>query len=95
MTGSLFQERFFAASSFCDLAPPNESHMRENYGKNTAGPNEHAGFEQSGLEHTNPPKPILAMTWPNHPGDGITLRQNRSTSNFSNLFRRMTDLLFL
>ena len=55
--------------------------MRENNGKNTAGPNECAGFEQSGLEHTDPPKTILAMNWPNHPGDGITVRQNRSTSH--------------
>ena len=55
--------------------------MRENNGKNTAGPNECTDFEQFGLEHTDRPKTMLAMTWPNHPGDGITLRQNRSTSH--------------
>ena len=81
MTGSLAQERFFATNSFCDLAPPIESHMRENNGKNTAGPNEFTDFEQFNREHTENIKTMLAMNWPNHPSDGITLRQNRSTSH--------------
>ena len=58
--------------------------MRENNGKNTAGPNECADFDQFGLEHADPSKTILATNSPNHPGDGITLRQNRSSSHFEN-----------
>ena len=48
--------------------------MRENNGKNTAGPNEFTDFEQFGLEHTDSTKTILATNWANHPGDGITLQ---------------------
>ena len=55
--------------------------MRENNGKNTAGPNERASFEQFDLEHTENIKTMLAMNWYNHPGNGITLRQNRSTKH--------------
>ena len=49
--------------------------------KNTAGRNEFTDFEQFTREHTENIKTMLAMNWPNHPGDGITLRQNRSTSH--------------
>ena len=70
-----------ATNSFCDLTPPNESHIRENNGKNTAGPNEFTDFEQFGLEHGDRTKTIVATNWPVHPGDGITLRQDRSTSH--------------
>ena len=55
--------------------------MQENNWKNTAGPNEFADFEQFRIEHTGRLKTILVTNWPVHPGDGITLRQNRSTSH--------------
>ena len=55
--------------------------MRENNGKNEAGPNEFIDFEQLGLEHLDSPKTIVATNWANHPGDGITLRQNRCTKH--------------
>ena len=74
MTRSQFPPILGATNSFCDLAPPNESHMRENFGKNTAGPNEFTDFEKFGLEHPDSPKTMFAMNWPNHPGDGITLQ---------------------
>ena len=48
--------------------------MRENYKKNTVGPNEFTDFEQLGLEHVDRTKTILATNWPNHPGNGITLQ---------------------
>ena len=50
--------------------------MRENNGKNTAGPNEFTDFEQFGLEHPDSIKTIVATNWANHPGDGTcgTLR---------------------
>ena len=63
-----------AANSFCDLAPPNESHMGENNKKNTVGPNEFTDFEQFGIEHPDRIKTMLAINWPNHPGDGVTLQ---------------------
>ena len=63
-----------ATNSFSDLTPPNESHMRENYGKNTVGPNEFTDFEQFGLEHPDFIKTIVATNSANHPGDGITLQ---------------------
>ena len=46
--------------------------MRENNGKNTAGPNEFTDFEQFPVEHTDRTTTVLATNWPNHPGDGIT-----------------------
>ena len=55
--------------------------MRKNNWKNTAGPNEFTDFEKIGLEYPDRIKTMLAMNWTNHPGDGITLRQNRSTSH--------------
>ena len=55
--------------------------MKENNEKTDAGPNEFTDFENFGVEHPDPPKTIFATNWPNHPGDGITLRQNRSTSH--------------
>ena len=69
------------ANSFRDLAPPIESHMPENNGKNTAGPNEFTDFEKFEVEHPENTKTRFTMNWPNHPGAGITLRQNRSTSH--------------
>ena len=74
MTRSLAQASAGATNSFCDLAPPNESHMRENNGKNTAGPKEFTDFEQFRLEHPDSIKTIVATNWANHPGDGITLQ---------------------
>ena len=38
-------------------------------------------FENFEVEQTDCPKTILATNSPNHPGDGITLRQNRSSSH--------------
>ena len=81
MTRSLASTSSGATNSFCDLAPPNESHMRENYKKNTVGPNEFTDFEKFPVEHPDRIKTILATNWRNHPGDGITLRHNRSTSH--------------
>ena len=81
MTRSLVQQRSGATNSFCDLVPPIESHMRENNPENTAGRNEFTDSEQFGREHPENNKTMLAMNWPNHHGDGITLRQNRSTSH--------------
>ena len=52
--------------------------MRENNGKNTAGPNEFTDFKQFGLEHPDFIKTIVATNWTNHPGDGITLLANTS-----------------
>ena len=74
MTRSQFPPSSGAANSFCDLAPPNESHMRENFGKNTVGPNEFTDFEKFRVEHPDPPKTIIDTNWSVHPGDGITLR---------------------
>ena len=48
--------------------------MRENFGKNTVGPNEFTDFEKFGLENPDPIKTIFATNWYNHPGDGITLQ---------------------
>ena len=56
------------------MAPPNESHMRENNWKNTVGPNEFTDFEKFLVEHTDSTKTIVATNWANHPGDGITLQ---------------------
>ena len=81
MTRSQFPPSSGATNSFCDLAPPNESHMRENNGKNTAGPNEFTDFEQFGFEHPDRTKTIVATNWANHPGDGMTLQAQRSTSH--------------
>ena len=55
--------------------------MKENNAKNTFGPNEFTDFDNFKLEHPENTKTIFATDWPNHPGDGITLRQNRSTSH--------------
>ena len=55
--------------------------MKENNAKNAFGPNEFTDFEKFNLEHPENPKMIFATNWLNHPGDGITLRQNRSTSH--------------
>ena len=46
------------AHSFCDLAPPSESHMRENNWKNTVAPNEFTDFEKFDIEHLDPLKTI-------------------------------------
>ena len=73
MTGSLVPESSAATNSFCDLAPPNESHVQENYGKNTVGPNEFTDFEKFELEHIKGPKSIHVSTSAEHPGNGITL----------------------
>ena len=65
---------------FGDMTPPIESHMRENYGKNTVGPNEFTDFEKFEVEHPENTKTILATNSPNHPGDGITLRLTSHTT---------------
>ena len=49
--------------------------------QNTKGPNKFTDFEKFWLEHTDRIKTMFAMTWANHPGDGITLRQNRFASH--------------
>ena len=54
---------------------------RENNGKNTVGPNELTDFEKFDVEHPETTKTIFTTNSPNHPGDGITLRQNRSSSH--------------
>ena len=74
MTRSLASTISGATNSFCYFAPPNESHVRENNGKNTPGPNEFTDFKQFGLEHPDFTKTIVATNWANHPGDGITLQ---------------------
>ena len=55
--------------------------MRENNGKNIVGPNEFTDFENFDVEHPNRIKTSFVTNSPNHPGDGITLRQNRSSSH--------------
>ena len=66
---------------FGDMTPRIESHMRKNYVKIIIGPNEFTDFEIFDVEHPENIKTSLATNWPNHPGTGITLRQNRSSSN--------------
>ena len=66
---------------FDDMKPPIESHMRKNNVKNTVGPNENTDLEKFHVERTENIKTIFGTNLPNHPGDGITLRQNRSTSH--------------
>merc|ERR1712115_486594 len=66
---------------FGDMTPRIESHMRKNNKRNTVGPNEFTDFEKFEVEHPENTKTILATNSPNHPGDGITLRQNRSSSH--------------
>ena len=66
---------------FDDMTPRIESHMREKHGKNTVGRNEFTDFEKFTLEHPPRIKTILATTSTNHPGERITLRQNRPTSH--------------
>ena len=68
------------------MTPPIESHMREKHGKNTVGRNEFTDFEKFEIEHLDPPKTILATTSANHPGEGITLRQNRSTNHIPSIW---------
>ena len=53
--------------------------MRKNNERNKVGPNEFTDFEKFDVEHPKITKTILTTNSPNHPGDGITLRQNRST----------------
>ena len=55
------------AHLFCDLTPPIESHMRENNGKNTVGPNEFTDFEKFEVEHPENTKTVLARTGPINP----------------------------
>ena len=66
---------------FCDLRPQIESHMQENKLKNAVGPNEFTDFEKFEVKHPNEPKTMFGTNWLNHPGSGITLRQNRATSH--------------
>ena len=55
--------------------------MKENNTKITADPNEFTDFENVKLEHPENRKTSFATNWRNHPGDGVTLRQNRFTSH--------------
>ena len=80
--GSLFVPSSGVTHLFGDMTPRIESHMWENNGKNTVGPNELTDFEKFDVEQPDGPKTILATNSPNHPGDGITLRRNRSSSHF-------------
>ena len=64
-----------------DMTRPIESHMREKHGKNTVGPNNHKRFQENRDWTLRKYKTILATTSANHPGEGITLRQNHSTRN--------------
>ena len=52
-----------------------------NYGKILVGPNEFTDFEKFEVEQPEGLKTILATNSPNHPGNGITIRQNRSSSH--------------
>ena len=54
---------------------------RKNNWKKTVGPNEVTDFQKFDIEQIDGPKTILATNLPNHPGDGITLRQTRSSSH--------------
>ena len=49
--------------------------------KNIVGPNEFTDFEKFEVEHPENIKTMFARNSANHPGDGITLRQNRSLSH--------------
>ena len=55
--------------------------MRKNNERNTLGPNELTDVEKFEVEQPDRIKTILATNSTNHPGDGITLRQNRSSSH--------------
>ena len=83
---SLFILSSGVAHLFRDMTPPIESHMREKHGKNTVGQNEFTDFEKIELEHPENTKTILATTSANHPGEGVTLRQNRSTSHIPSIW---------
>ena len=61
-------------------------HAKKKHGKNTVGPNDLTDFKQFELKHPPQIKTILAMTSFNHPGEGITLRQNRSTSHIPSIW---------
>ena len=78
---SLFPPSSGVTHLFGDMTPRIESHMRKNNERNTVGPNEFTDFEKFEVEQPDGPKTILATNSPNHPGDGITLRQNRSSSH--------------
>ena len=53
--------------------------------ENYCGTNEFRDFAKFEVEHSENPKTILATTSANHPGDGITLRQNRSTNHIPSI----------
>ena len=72
-----------ATNSFSDLATAIEKPNRGQYRKNIPGRNEFTDFEQFGVEHPPRIKSILAIHSANYPGNGITLRQNRSTSHIT------------
>ena len=78
----LFQWLSVAANSFFDLTTRIDSHNRKkNCRKILRHQNKFADFEKFGGEHPSRPKSTLATNCANHPGGGITLRQNRSTSH--------------
>ena len=57
--------------------------FEKNIRKNKVGPNEFRNFEQFQVEHLKNNVPMARPTLAKHPGDGITLRQNRSTSHMN------------
>ena len=78
---SLFVPSSDVTHLFGDMTPRIESHMRKKQLENTVGPNELTDFETFKVEHPETIKTILATNSPNHPGDCITLRRNRSSSH--------------
>ena len=73
-TDPLVQLNGFVTNSFCDLAPPNESHGRKKRTQNPFSRNEFTDFEQFAIEHTAALKTILASSLAQRPGTGITLQ---------------------
>ena len=58
------------------------------------GPNEFTDFEQIEVEHLKGTTSMARPTSANHPGDGITLRQNRSTSHVKQTWARLKAMKF-
>ena len=73
-----------AVNSFFDLTTRLDSDKKNPLRKNTVGFNELTHSRHFTFLETNIIKKIFALNWPNHVGDGITLRQNRVTSHSKN-----------
>ena len=77
---TLFQSFGFVTNSFGDLVTRIESYDRENFTKNTVGPNEFTDFEKFKVEHRRRPKTISWSNSAQQPGTGITLQLTPHTT---------------